>query len=284
VDRAYLVGSRKAPEGFVLAEIQLEPDDDKRFAWSLYVELGRSRYRCEGALVVITVTERVRRWIQRDIVPPTGWHGSSRQLKPTVIAVDLLDPALLLRPDRPYLAPLAVAAHAKGPEARRVAEKAVDLTLAQLPKHLSDDQLDGILGLVDEALRARLESRIMRRRRYYTDFFQVPYDWGRAAGKAAGKVEGVAEGKAESILAVLAARGIPVSDAHRERILGCTDVETLDAWIQRAVVAATAAAVVRAKAAPRVAPPAPRRASRASAARRSAAAPAKRTARRDRTA
>ncbi len=58
--------------------------------------------------------------------------------------------------------------------------------------------------------------------------------------------EGEAKGEASSILAVLAARDIPVSDALRERILTCTDIAVLDTWIRRAVVATTAAAVVRA--------------------------------------
>src|SRR5262249_1997266 len=70
VDRVFLGGKRKALKGFVLAEIQLDTDDDKRFSWPLYVELGRSRYRCEGALVVLTVDAAVRRWIERVIVPP----------------------------------------------------------------------------------------------------------------------------------------------------------------------------------------------------------------------
>jgi len=59
---------------------------------------------------------------------------------------------------------------------------------------------------------------------------------------------GEAKGEAKSILAVLTARGITVSDTVRERILGCTDIATLDVWIRRAALAPTAAAVVRSKA------------------------------------
>ena len=63
-------------------------------------------------------------------------------------------------------------------------------------------------------------------------------------GEAKGEARGKALGKAEGILAVLAARGLLVSDALRERILGCTEVATLDVWIRRAVVASSADAVV----------------------------------------
>jgi hypothetical protein len=66
-----------------------------------------------------------------------------------------------------------------------------------------------------------------------------------------GRAEGEAKGEAKSILAVLAARGIAVSDAIRDRVLECTDIPTLDVWVQRAAVASTAAAVVRAKTPPR---------------------------------
>ncbi len=124
VDRAYLIGSRTSPLGFVLTEVQLEIDEDKPFAWPLYLELGRSRYRCEGALVVLTVSEAVRRWIERAVEPPTGICGTRRKLEPTVIALDKIDPSLLLSPERPYLAPLAVAGHAASAEAPRVADPA----------------------------------------------------------------------------------------------------------------------------------------------------------------
>ena len=68
-----------------------------------------------------------------------------------------------------------------------------------------------------------------------------------------GEARGKAEGKAEAVLAVLAARGIAVSDLLRDRVLHCTDVATLDVWIRRAATASTASAVVRARAPARAA-------------------------------
>ncbi len=47
--------------------------------------------------------------------------------------------------------------------------------------------------------------------------------------------EGRVEGCAASILLVLDARCLQVSDAERERITSCTDQATLEAWIRRAV-------------------------------------------------
>ncbi|MFE3228565.1 hypothetical protein [Nocardia sp. NPDC059228] len=64
---------------------------------------------------------------------------------------------------------------------------------------------------------------------------------GRAEGKAEGVAEGRAEGEASAILTVLAARGIEVDGAARERILACGDLERLSDWLTRAVTVAAVA-------------------------------------------
>lgn len=67
---------------------------------------------------------------------------------------------------------------------------------------------------------------------------------GRAEGRAEGKAEGRAEEGAEALLLVLAARGLPVSEAQRSRILGNNDPQTLRRWISAAVTAPSAAAAL----------------------------------------
>ncbi len=245
VDRAFVVGSPEEPQSFLFAEVQLDPDDDKRFAWPLYVELARSRHRCEGGLVVLTFSERVRRWIERVILPATGEHGSSRQMLPTVIAVDAIALPLLFRPEMPHLVPLAVAAHVGAPDVTVVAEAAVDWTIEHVEGRLAAEQVDAILCLVDRALRGHLERRVMEHRGYRSELFQGIFEKGAAEGRAEGRAAGTAEARAKDILVVLAARQIPVSDTLRERILRCTDLASLELWLRRAAIARTAAAVVR---------------------------------------
>jgi hypothetical protein len=46
--------------------------------------------------------------------------------------------------------------------------------------------------------------------------------------------EGRAEGRAEVIVLVLSARGIEVPEDARARILACTDLAQIDAWVERA--------------------------------------------------
>jgi predicted transposase YdaD len=61
-----------------------------------------------------------------------------------------------------------------------------------------------------------------------------------AAAKAEGKAEGLAEGKAQAILQVLEARGIRVSEAQRQEVLRCHDLDFLDRWLLRAALASSA--------------------------------------------
>ena len=63
---------------------------------------------------------------------------------------------------------------------------------------------------------------------------------GEIKGFARGETAGVVKGKVAAILAVVAARGIPVGHEIRARIEACTDVKTLDRWLVRAVTAASA--------------------------------------------
>jgi predicted transposase/invertase (TIGR01784 family) len=58
--------------------------------------------------------------------------------------------------------------------------------------------------------------------------------------EAWGKAKAKAEAKAEAIVAMLQARGIAIGQDDRDRIAGCGDLATLDAWIRRAAVATSA--------------------------------------------
>ena len=59
-----------------------------------------------------------------------------------------------------------------------------------------------------------------------------------------GRQQGLARGHAEAVLRILAARGVPVADEARQRILTCTDLATLERWFDRALKASTLADVL----------------------------------------
>ncbi|WP_257453835.1 RpnC/YadD family protein [Archangium lipolyticum] len=62
---------------------------------------------------------------------------------------------------------------------------------------------------------------------------------GLVRGREEGLTRGLRQGRAEYILRTLAVRGIHVDEASRQRILDCTEVETLDCWFDRALQATT---------------------------------------------
>jgi hypothetical protein len=67
---------------------------------------------------------------------------------------------------------------------------------------------------------------------------------GLLEGEAKGEARGEAKGKAEALLAVLAARGLPVTPEDQARVRACTDTALLDRWIAAAVSAPSAEAAL----------------------------------------
>ncbi|WP_437761255.1 hypothetical protein WMF27_05760 [Sorangium sp. So ce281] len=65
----------------------------------------------------------------------------------------------------------------------------------------------------------------------------------RAEARTEGLNEGRAREAARAVLTALRVRGIAVSDVVRERILAEKDPETLERWLERAIVAASLAEV-----------------------------------------
>ncbi|MBK8258534.1 MAG: hypothetical protein IPK82_38475 [Polyangiaceae bacterium] len=62
---------------------------------------------------------------------------------------------------------------------------------------------------------------------------------GEARGKALGETLGRAAGEATALLRILDRRGIAVPAEAREKILTCTNTSQLEAWLDRALTAAT---------------------------------------------
>jgi hypothetical protein len=108
--------------------------------------------------------------------------------------------------------------------------------------------LRAILGVLRKPLLAYLrmmsmnpreipETRAARRFRMF--FEERGKSEGLAEGKREGKRDGIVEGKREALLMLLGARGLAIPDDARATIAGCSDATQLDAWIVRAVTAAS---------------------------------------------
>jgi len=58
---------------------------------------------------------------------------------------------------------------------------------------------------------------------------------GQAKGLAKGLAEGRAEGLAEALLKIVTARGLQITQDQQAQILGCTNLNTLDTWLDRSL-------------------------------------------------
>ena len=221
---------------FVL-EVQRRRDRTKPYTWPVYLGVVRRRFLVPSLLLVITPSASVARWAKQPIA-----LGGATVLVPCVIGPDETPRVTDLAEARrhPELAILSARMHGAAPDGEPVLRAAlealtvVDPELARVYIRFIDDTLPrdrpscwkGPAMLRDEFKHVTLPKH-----------FQQWVDLGERRGKAEGKAEGRAEGKAEALLAVLAARGVPVDDAARARIHACTNPVTLDRWIARAVTA-----------------------------------------------
>ncbi|HEY3819941.1 MAG TPA: hypothetical protein VGL81_22405 [Polyangiaceae bacterium] len=145
----------------------------------------------------------------------------------------------------PELAVLSVMLHGRGRDALAVAEVALAASRS-LEDERANLYADLVFASVDEAARAILEALMASGTyEYQSDFARRYVAQGKAEGKAEGRAEGEASRAVRAIFTVLAARGLAVPDEIRARITGSTDLDQLDAWLARAVTAASAADIVR---------------------------------------
>jgi hypothetical protein len=232
------------PVRVIIVEVQLAVDAKKRFSWPAYVTNSRAIHGCPAGLLVVAPDTGVAGWCAEPI--ETGVPGFV--LNPPVLrrgAVPVVtDPEEAAR--RPELGVLSAMVHGE-------TEQGTTIAAAVLPaiRGLDDDRVrlyyDLVYNSLNEAARRALED-LMKGYEYQSDFAKKYVAEGRAEGLSEGLSKGRTEGRAEeasrAVLAVLRARGLAVPDSVRERILGQKDPERLERWLERAVVAPSAAAVL----------------------------------------
>lgn len=184
-------------------------------------------------LLVVCPDDATARWCAEPIdTGHPGWVLRPLVVGPGVLPVvtDAEEAARL-----PELAVLSALAH--GESQPRV----LDALYAALASAQDTEQAqlyaDYVLAALPGAARRHLEELMATGTyEYQSDFARRYVEQGRAEGRE----EGRAEGEARAVLRVLAARRVEVSEEVRERVLGCTDPEVLDRWLERALTARTA--------------------------------------------
>ena len=230
--------------GTILAavvEAQLQKDEDKRFTWPHYATGARVRHQCPAIVLVVTPDPRVASWAAQPIDV-----GPGSVFRPQVIHPERIPKIVDAREAArdPQLAALSVLAHGKGDP--HVAAK-IAVALYVVLKAFPDPERGVYLSVIENALSDDAREEFYRMMpeapKYFSETLRQSWEHdvaageakGEAKGRAEGEAKGRAKGKAEALLRILAQRRLSVSEDQQQRILACTDLATLDGWLDRAL-------------------------------------------------
>jgi hypothetical protein len=208
----------------IVVEVQGGVDKDKLFAWPAYATWLRRAMECEACVLVIAQTEAVANWAARTIVIGPGGAFQPLVLRPSSVPV-IEDVATAEQ--APELAVLSAVSHGRGE-----VETAVRIALAAtIAAHgLGRDRFLLYFGLIRAAL-SEAARKAFQMHPQGAQFFDESQQRSFERGQA--------QGQAKTIVAVLEARGLAVTDEQRERILASTDPAELERWARKAAVVAS---------------------------------------------
>lgn len=211
----------------VVIEVQLRPDQRKRWSWPNYLTALRARLRCPTMLLVVCPDQATASWCAAPI--DLGQPGFT--LTPLVTGPEQIPVVTDVGQARtsPGLAVLSAIAHGAGAHADAVF-RALFTALETVDADHATLYTDVVLASLPKPAREHLEDLMpIGTYEYQSDYARRYYGQGKAEGKA--------EGLVNAVLDVLMTRGIDVPDADRARITECTDVHQLETWHRRAITA-----------------------------------------------
>jgi predicted transposase YdaD len=75
--------------------------------------------------------------------------------------------------------------------------------------------------------------------KFFTEAHRRSYDRGEAKGEARGEARGEANGEAKALMMILQRRGLAMTGEQQHQIATCTDLSTLDRWLDRVLSVAS---------------------------------------------
>ncbi|MFI2507783.1 hypothetical protein [Streptomyces sp. NPDC018972] len=227
-------------EHFVLAvEAQTKKDPDKAKSWAYYIAYLHAKYDLPVLLVAVCRDRSTAAWAMGPFECSVGpW--TTQVTRPFVLGPqtvpEFTDETVVAQ--QPALAALSAIVHSQSRRAAAILE-----TVARGLMSFEPDVTKYWFEVVEVGLEStpsrknwrKLMQNVVTHFPGHRTLFEEKY----LKGVAEGKAEGKAESKAEDILRVLSVRGLTLSDADRERITTCTDLEALTTWFDRSLTATT---------------------------------------------
>jgi hypothetical protein len=227
---------RDANDAIVLAivlEVQRDEDPKKKFSWLVYVAAVRAKKLCPTILLVVAPDAGVAAWAGEPIDSGLGRGG----LSPVVLgpaSVPVVTEVAVAEQET-ELAILSAVAHGNGPEGLDVVQ-AVLSALGRFDHEHAAVYFQIVYTALREPMQKALEAMIMERQTQakatFPPFAQQLIDRGKLEGERA------------VLLRLVARAGITLSEEERARVDACTDLATLDRWVDNVLGAKTAADVL----------------------------------------
>ena len=226
---------------WMVVEIQRRRDPEKARRWPLAMAAMSNCYGPDGELVVITHSAAVARWALHVAVRQTG--ATRWGVVPTVVLLGRAEAEAILATAAPEMAVFAawVMQERFGRVAADLARRALERAETVADARLRRVTKEGILAVLHPTLTEKLRSALM------IDINQLPKNpvlerW-KAELRAEGVALGEASGEARMLVRILRRRGFVLSADLAARVLATTDIERIERWADRALVAATLDAV-----------------------------------------
>ncbi|WP_437742692.1 hypothetical protein WMF39_45420 [Sorangium sp. So ce1504] len=220
----------------IVVEVQRDVDPDKKFSWPTYVTVVRARKRCGTVVLVVAPDAGVAAWAAETIDLGLGRGNVEPLVLGPAVVPEITDPDEAGK--EAELAVLSAVAHGNGPNGLTVVRAAL-VALGRLDQEHAMVYFQVIWSGLREPMRRALEALVMERQiEGETTFPFVRELMDRS------KLEGKLEGKRDTLLRLLARAGIVLSESERERVQACTDMATLDRWIDNVLGATTAIEVL----------------------------------------
>ncbi|MFB6507604.1 MULTISPECIES: hypothetical protein [unclassified Streptomyces] len=216
---------------FLLAiEAQGKKDPRKTASWPYYVSYLHNRYALPVLLLVVCQDYATAEWAARPVsIGVRRWQTLT--LSPLVAGphnMPVITDVAEARKDL-ALATLAAITHADNPDVGAIL-KTLSAALRDAPETIANP----IVELTAQGLGNRSAAQQWR------NLVAVDLSFYKSFMSEEIRDEGRAKGLAESVLLVLQARGITITDEIRERIGSCDDSRLLLRWLNRAATATTA--------------------------------------------
>ncbi len=211
----------------IIVEAQLQVDRDKHFTWPMYAISARARYRCPFVVLVVTPDSGTAKWAAESV--ELGGDSVWRSLVVGPEGIPIITDIDVATRD-PHLAVLSAMAHGRDDAVRAAVSVATAAVAgaASLPEPLRMLCFALIESSLGDAARKSFEM-LPQAQKFFSETQRQSFANGEARGEA--------KGKAQSILRVLERRSIAISLDQRERVLACSDIATLDRWLDAAVTA-----------------------------------------------